>query len=92
MRFDLKDRAAAEREALRKAVADARGRAEAAASGAGLRVDRVLRIEEQRAPSIEPRPVMMMRQSAAMQADTAPPIVPGELEVRATVTMTSGLK
>ena len=92
VRFDLKDRAAAEREALRKAVADARGRAEAAASGAGLRVDRVLRIEEQRAPSIEPRPVMMMRQSAAMQTDTAPPIVPGELEVRATVTMTSGLK
>jgi uncharacterized protein YggE len=36
--------------------------------------------------------MMMMRQSAAMQADTAPPIVPGELEVRATVTMTSGLK
>ena len=92
VRFDLKDRAAAEREALRKAVADARGRAEAAASGAGLRVDRVLRIEEQRTPSIEPRPVMMMRQSAAMQADTAPAIVPGELEVRATVTMTSGLK
>ncbi len=92
VRFDLKDRAAAEREALRKAVADARGRAEAAASGAGLRVDRVLRIEEHRAPTIEPRPVMMMRQSAAMQADTAPPIVPGELEVRATVTMTSGLK
>ena len=92
VRFDLKDRAAAEREALRKAVADARGRAEAAASGAGLKVDRVLRIEEQRAPSIEPRPVMMMRQSAAIQADAAPPIVPGELEVRATVTMTSGLK
>jgi uncharacterized protein len=92
VRFDLKDRAAAEREALRKAVADARGRAEAAASGAGLRVDRVLRIEEQRALPIEPRPVMMMRQSAVMQADTAPPIVPGELEVRATVTMTSGLK
>ena len=92
VRFDLKDRAAAEREALRKAVADAHGRAEAAASGAGLRVDRVLRIEEQRTPSIEPRPVMMMRQSAAMQADTAPAIVPGELEVRATVTMTSGLK
>ena len=52
VRFDLKDRAAAEREALRKAVADARGRADAAASGAGLRVDRVLRIEEQRAPPI----------------------------------------
>jgi uncharacterized protein len=92
VRFDLKDRAAAEREALRKAVADARGRAEAAAAGAGLRVERVLRIEEQRAVPIEPRPVMMMRQSAAMQVDATPPIAPGELEVRATVTMTSSLK
>ena len=92
VRFDLKDRAAAEREALRKAVTDARGRAEAAASGAGMRVERVLRIEEQRAAPMEPRPMMMMRQAAGFQADAAPPIAPGELEVRATVTMTSGIK
>ena len=69
VRFDLKDRDAAEREALRLAVADARTRAEAAASGANLRVDRVLRIEEQRAVVEPPRPMMMMRQSAgAMEA------------------------
>lgn len=92
VRFDLKDRAAAEREALRDAVADARSRAEAAASGAGMRVERVLRIEEQRAGPIEPRPMMMMRQSASLQADAAPPIAPGELEVRAMVTLTSGIK
>jgi uncharacterized protein YggE len=92
VRFDLKDRAAAERDALRKAVADARGRAEAAASGAGMKVERVLRIEEQRAAPIEPRPMILMRQSAALQADAAPPIAPGELEVRAMVTMTSGIK
>ena len=48
VRFDLKDRAAAEREALKRAVADARARADAAAAGAGVKVDRVLRIEEQR--------------------------------------------
>ncbi len=92
VRFDLKDRAAADRDALRKAVADARGRADAAASGAGMRVDRVLRIEEQRTTSVEPRPVMMMRQSAAMAEAAAPPIAPGELEVRAVVTMTSSIK
>ena len=39
----------AERQALREAVADARGRADAAAAGAGMKVDRVVRIEEQRA-------------------------------------------
>jgi len=92
VRFDLKDRAAAERDALRKAVADARGRAEAAASGAGMRVERVLKIEEQRVVPIEPRPMMMMRQSPAMAESGAPPITPGELEVKAMVTLTSGIK
>ncbi len=92
VRFDLKDRAAAEREALKQAVADARGRAEAAASGAGMKVDRVLRIEEQRTSPPEPRPIMMMRQSAALQADAAPPMAPGELEIKAIVTMTSSIK
>jgi uncharacterized protein YggE len=90
VRFDLKDRAAADREALRRAVADARGRADAAAAGANLHVDRVVRIEEQRAPVQEPRP-MMMRQ-AAMTMEAAPPITPGELEVRAVVTMTASIR
>src|SRR3954452_16440327 len=54
VRFDLKDRSGAEREALKKAVADARGRADAAATGAGMRVDRVIRIEEQRVTMPEP--------------------------------------
>jgi uncharacterized protein YggE len=42
VRFDLRDRAAAEREAVRLAVADARGRADAAAAGAGRANARVL--------------------------------------------------
>ena len=92
VRFDLKDRAAVERDALRKAVTDARGRADAAAAGAGMRVERVLRIQEQRAEPIEPRPIMMMRQSAGLQADAGPPIAPGELEVKAMVILTSGIK
>jgi len=91
VRFDLKDRSAAEREALKKAVADARGRADAAAAGASMRVDRVVRIEEQRMMIPEPRPMMMARQS--MVADAAgPPMSPGELEIRVTVTMTSSIK
>jgi uncharacterized protein YggE len=91
VRFDLKDRTAAEREALKNAVADARGRADAAAAGAGLRVDRVVKIEEQRVVVPEPRPLMMARQS--MVADAAgPPMSPGELEIRATVTMISSIK
>jgi hypothetical protein len=91
VRFDLKDRAAADREALRRAVADARGRADAAASGANLRVDRVVRIEEQRTHVPEPRPMVMMRQAASMET-AQPPIAPGELEIRAVVTMTASIR
>jgi uncharacterized protein YggE len=91
VRFDLKDRSAAEREALKKAVADARGRADAAAAGAGMKVERVVKIEEQRVMIPEPRPIMMARQSIVAEA-AGPPISAGELEIRATVTMTSSIK
>lgn len=91
VRFDLKDRSVVERDALRKAVADARARADAAASGAGMKVDRVVRIEEQRVALPEPRPMMMARQSMTADAGS-PPIVAGEIEVRVMVTMTSSIR
>jgi uncharacterized protein len=91
VRFDLKDRSSAEREALKKAVADARGRADAAAAGTGMKVDRVVKIEEQRVMIPEPRPIMMARQSMVAEA-AGPPISAGELEIRAMVTMTSSIK
>ena len=47
IRFDVRNRAALERDALRQAVADARARADAAAAGAGATIDRVVRIEEE---------------------------------------------
>ena len=93
IRFDLKDRAAAEREALSRAVADARGRAEAAASGAGLKIDRVIRIEEQRQfmPVPPPRPMRMMTaEVGAAQGDV--PVSPGELEIRSLVTLTATIR
>jgi uncharacterized protein YggE len=87
VRFDLKDRAAAEREALRLAVADARGRADAAAAGAGLTIDRVIRIEEgERSTPIPIRPM------AALRADAVTPVEPGIIEIRVTVTMTTSIK
>jgi uncharacterized protein YggE len=85
--FDLKNRDAAEREALRLAVADARARADAAAAGAGRSVDRILRIEEGGRAS-PPRPMAVM--SRAAQADT--PVAPGLLEIRANVTLTVSMK
>lgn len=91
VRFDLKDRSGVEREAIRLAVEDARRRADAAAAGAGMKVERIHRIEEQRAEMTPPRPVMFeaMRQ---VDASARPPIEAGEIEIRARVTLTAVVK
>jgi uncharacterized protein YggE len=90
IRFDLQDRDTAEREALRLAVADARARADAAATGAGRTVDRVVRIEDSRDMSIAPLRPMMTMARAAEAPQT--PIEPGLIEIRARVTLTATMK
>jgi uncharacterized protein YggE len=90
--FDLQDRDASEREALRLAVADARTRAEAAAAGAGLHVDHVVRIEEQREVQVpQPRPMMMSTRAEAAPVN-ATPIEAGEIEIRARVSLTAAIR
>ena len=89
VRFDLKDRAGAEREALRDAVADARARADAAAAGAGRGVERVLRIQDMRAETVPPpRPFIAMRAEAA----AATSVEPGLIEIRASVVLTAVMR
>ena len=91
VRFDLKDRAKHERDALRLAVADARARAEAAAAGAGRSSERIVRIEE---GPIEGGPIPLprvMRQELQVAA-AAPPIETGQTEIRARVSLTAALK
>lgn len=93
LRFDIKQREAAERDALRLAVENARSRAEAAASGAGMRVERIVRIEDHRVGTPEPRPMIAMRQSMEAQApvpDT--PVTPGNITIRAMVTLTAAIR
>ena len=90
VRFDLKNRATLERDALRLAVEDARARADAAAAGAGRSIDRVLRIDAQSGGAPIPMPrVAMLREQAASDA---PPIAAGQMEIRVHVTLTSALK
>jgi hypothetical protein len=92
VRFDLKDRHAAEREALGMAVADARARAEAVAAAAGRSILTIWRIvEEGAAPPPGPRPmVMAMRAESGAGAPT--PISAGDIEIRARVTLMALLK
>ncbi|HEY0708797.1 MAG TPA: SIMPL domain-containing protein [Polyangia bacterium] len=91
IRFDIKERANAEQSALQRAVADARAQANTAAQAAGMRVERVVRIEVQREPTMPPpRPMVAMRAEMAVSAE--PPIAPGELEVKVRVVMTSAIR
>ena len=93
VRFDLKDRDGAERQALRLAVRDARARADAAAAGAGVTIDRVIRVEEQRDMGEiirPPAPMMMARGGEAAQA--AVPLEAGEIETRSRVTLTVSIR
>ena len=93
IRFDLKDRIAHEREAVRLAIGNARAKAETAATAAGRALDRVLRVDEQGIAS-PPMPVRMMREvaQAGLAADAAAPISAGQIEIRANVTLTVALK
>jgi uncharacterized protein len=92
VRFDLKDRDALEREALKRATADARARAEAAAAGAGATLGRVVRIEEPSRGYPMAPPVAMMREVAQDARAPTTPVVAGEIEIRATVVLTASLK
>lgn len=92
VRFDLKDRDTLEREALKKAVADGRARADAAAAGAGVTVASVLRIEEQRMFAPPPGPAPMMMRVAAAEAAPPTQIDAGQIEIRARVTLTAALR
>jgi uncharacterized protein len=90
IRFDLKDRATVERDALKAAVADALARASALASGAGKTIDRIVTIEEQRAEMIPMQRTATFARAEMAQAQT--PVAPGEVEIRATVTVTAAIK
>jgi uncharacterized protein len=91
VRFDLKQRAALERDALTRAVADARARAEAAAKGVGAAVVAVLRIEEG-GVNVRPMEAPMFRMAADSVAAAAPPIAAGDTVIHASVTLTAAIK
>jgi len=93
VRFTLKDMDSAEREALRLASADARMRAEALAAGVDRGIARITRLDEVGEARVEPF-APRMAAAAPMMAEDAPatPVAAGEIEVRATVTLTAILK
>jgi uncharacterized protein YggE len=95
-RFDLKNRQAAEAEVLRLAVEVALSRAQAMARGAGRTVGAILRVEEHGVGVIVPMQQMLRSGGraggAAEMQPIETPIAPGEIEVRASVTLTAEIR
>lgn len=92
VRFDVKARAQHERDALRGAVQDGLERATAIASGAGRALGPIVRIQEQRISNAPYRVAMGGAGGGRGGAETATPITPGEIEIRAVVVVTASLK
>jgi len=92
LRFDLRDRAAAEREAVRLAVSNARARAEAMADGAGETLGDILRIEDSVQGPMPPRPMAMSRMSPQAAEAVDVPVAAGEIEIHAQVTLTIAIR
>lgn len=88
LRFVLKDDSTARAQALREASSKARAKAEAIAAALGLKIQRVLRVEEG-GSAIRPAFEMGAGEGIALRAQAAPtPIETGSIEVRATITLT----
>jgi uncharacterized protein YggE len=84
LRFMLRDEQAARANALREAAIKARAKADALAAALGLRVLRVLFVEE--SGQVAPPPIYARAEMAAAPAQT--PVEPGTIDVRALVTLT----
>jgi uncharacterized protein YggE len=84
LRFVLKDEKPARAEALRKAAAEARANAAAMAAALGLRLGRVLLVEQSTAPPVSPFRFPAVAETVSAET----PVEPQTVEVRASVTLT----
>lgn len=91
LRFDLKNRSALERDALRLAVVDAMENVKAMAAGAGVTLGRIARIDQtgrsQQFDKIEPMMAMASR-GAMNESIVGTPVSPSEIEISTSVMLT----
>jgi uncharacterized protein YggE len=85
LQFTLKDQTAARIEALKKAVAEARTNAEAMAAGMGMKIGKLISLEESGSAPIQP---IFAAAGRAQLAGSPTPIESDTIEVRANVTLT----
>jgi uncharacterized protein YggE len=85
--FDLKNDKEARGKALAAAVSQARGNAQALAEALGVKIGKILEVQQGDAGGVPPpRPMAMMRGAAAKAADETP-VSPGELDIHASVSV-----
>lgn len=94
LQFDLKARADVERDVLKAAVEDAMANAKAMAAGAGATLAGIVRIDQEGAAkqmyeSVMPMPAMTVRGG---DAAISTPITPSDIEIRAAVTVSVGIR
>ncbi len=92
MRFDVKNRDTVEREALTAAAKDALVRARAIADGIGQQLGAIIRVQDQRMYSAEPQPRMAEARGGVALAAAPTPVDPGEIEIRAQMTVVVAIK
>jgi uncharacterized protein YggE len=85
LQFTLRDEKAARAEALRQATLEARGNAEVMAGALGLKLGKVLLIEQSTAQPVRP---MMLPMNAVHLAGASTPVEAEPIEIHATVTLT----
>jgi uncharacterized protein len=88
IQFTLRDQDGVRADALRKAAAKARGDAEVLAAALGLKIVRVLSVEESGAPRQPLMRTMSMAAAAPAAAKLDTPVESGTLEVGADITLT----
>jgi len=82
--FGLRNDLPSRQQALRQAVEEARSKAQVMAEAARVRLGEVLEVSEGGVSILDHEPVLAGR---VMAAAVAPPVSPGEIEVRASVTI-----
>lgn len=89
LRWDMQQRQALEREALKLAFEDARARAQVIAVASGSKLGPVWGVQESRFGEVRPMPMMRVGDAGVAGAanQSATPINPGEIDLRATVTV-----
>jgi uncharacterized protein len=88
IQFTLRDQDSVRADALRKAAAKARGDAEVLAAALGLKIVRVLSVEENGVPQFPRMRMMNVAAAGAAEAKVATPVESGTLEVSADIVLT----